>query len=265
MHPSGNHYNANLPPTRRMPQHDARQGYASPEQKEIADSLELLKKDWSVDPVLEEFMLGRTGDVSDHVITHGGVTFHIPYLNEHSRYVLWKCLWPDCHNCCERQGRLPLTADDLIVIGAGLKYSKTSEFVRKETITATYSSGGGAGGGQETVMTTINLKRKEGETASEDGTRIPCRFLDEEGGCSMHPSRPGVCYLYPFTTWTQNDGGAARIHATYQFTGDCPGFYLADSTAGMMPEIEDYSVIIRDYNLASARTERESLGCSSIM
>ena len=261
---SGNRYNANRP-LRRMPQHDARQGSASPEQREIADSLELLKKDWSVDPVLEEFVLGRIGDVSDHVITHGGVTFHIPYLNEHSRYVLWKCLWPDCHNCCERQGRLPLTADDLIVIGAGLKYSRTSEFLKKETITATYSSGGGAGGGQETIMTTINLKRKEGETASEDGTRIPCRFLDGEGGCSMHPSRPGVCYLYPFTTWTQNDGGAARIHATYQFTGDCPGFYLADSTAGMMPEIEDYSVIIRDYNLASARTERESLGCSSIM
>ena len=72
------------------------------------------------------------------------------------------------------------------------------------------------------------------------------------------------CYIYPFTTWTQNDGGTAQIHATYQFTGDCPGFYLADGTDGMYAELENYSSIIRDYNLASARTGRESLSCTTL-
>ncbi len=233
------------------------------EEGEIAESLRLLEADWDVDPLLKDFVLGRVRDVSDHAITRGGVTFHIPHLNQAAKYVLWKCLWPDCHNCCERQGRLPLTGDDLITIGAGLKYTRTSEFVRNETVTATYEAGG-AGGRDGIIMTTINLKRRDGETESDDGTRIPCRFLDESGGCSMHPARPGVCYIYPFTTWTQNDGGTAQIHATYQFTGDCPGFYLADGTDGMYAELENYSSIIRDYNLASARTGRESLSCTTL-
>lgn len=227
------------------------------QQEEITESLYLLEKDWDIEPLFKDFILGRVKDVSDYTVTYGEVTFHIPYLNQASRYILWKCLWPDCHNCCERQGRLPLTSDDLIVIGSGLKYSKTSDFVKKETIIATYESGGI--GGQDTIMTTVNLKRKEDETEAEDGTRIPCRFLDKEGGCSMHPARPGVCYLYPFSTWTQNDGGRARIHATYQFTGDCPGFYLGSDTKQMEPELKEYAHIIRDYNLASSKTARESL------
>ena len=214
--------------------------------------------------MLEEFMLGRIPGISDHAVTHRGVTFHIPYITNSAKYVLWKCLWPDCHNCCERQGRLPLTSDDLITIGSGLRYSKTSEFLKKETITTAYESGGGQGG-QSVIMSTINLKRKKDESESEDGTRIPCRFLDDKGGCSMHPARPGVCYLYPFTTWTQNEGGIARIHAAYQITGDCPGFYLADDASEMTSEIHEYSEIIRRYNIASARTERDSLGCSSIL
>ena len=43
-------------------------------------------------------------------------------------------------------------------------------------------------------------KRKSTETIEEDGTHVKCmlyiRFLDDKGGCSMHPSRPGVCYRF---------------------------------------------------------------------
>ena len=67
------------------------------------------------------------------------VVFHVPYLNSEKKYILWKCFWPDCHNCCDRQGRLPLTSDDLITIGKGLKYQKPSEFIKNETLTVTYS------------------------------------------------------------------------------------------------------------------------------
>jgi len=230
-------------------------------QKEIEESLNLLQKDWDVDPILRQFMLGKITDVSDYSIKVKDVIFHIPYLASEKKYILWKCFWPDCHNCCDRQGRLPLTSDDLITIGKGLKYKKTSDFIKNETITTTWQDSSPSG--QTTTMTTINLKRKKDETVQEDGTHISCRFLDEKGGCSMHPDRPGVCYLYPFSTWLENEKGMARVHATYQFTGDCPGFYLAEDMQKMKQELKDYSKIIYDYTLSSSRTMRENFGSVS--
>ena len=229
--------------------------------KEIEESLNLLQKDWDVDPILRQFMLGKITNVSDYSIKVKNVIFHIPYLASEKKYILWKCFWPDCHNCCDRQGRLPLTSDDLITIGKGLKYKKTSDFIKNETITTTWQDSSPSG--QITTMTTINLKRKKDETIQEDGTHISCRFLDEKGGCSMHPDRPGVCYLYPFSTWLENEKGMARVHATYQFTGDCPGFYLAEDIQQMKQELKDYSKIIYDYTLSSSRTMREHFGSVS--
>ena len=225
----------------------------------------MLSRDWDVDPVLRDFALGRIRAVSDRAVRVGRVTFHIPRLDEHGSYVLWRCLWPDCHNCCERQGRLPLTSDDLITIGAGLKYSKTSEFVGRETVVATWDDGqaGGGAAGPRTVMTAVTLKRREGDTEGDDGTRVPCRFLDGEGACTLHPGRPGVCHLYPFTTWLVNEGGAARVHASYQITGDCPGFYLGRDIAEMRAELAEYAAKIYDYNMASVRTAREGFGAAS--
>lgn len=229
-------------------------------QKEIEESLTLLEKDWDIDPILKEFMLGKITNVADTAIKVKDVVFHIPFLGEQKKYILWKCYWPDCHNCCDRQGRLPLTSDDLITIGKGLKYQKTSDFIKKETVVATWNE---TSPGGNTTMTSINLKRKENETEADDGTHISCRFLDEKGGCSMHPDRPGVCYLYPFSTWLQNDKGTAKVHATYQFTGDCPGFYLANSIDEMQEVLKDYSKIIYDYNMKSSRTIRENFGSVS--
>ena len=132
-------------------------------QTNIEESLEILEKQgWDMDALLKDFMRGTVSTV-DSPIEVGGVVFHIPYLAAHKKYVLWKCFWPDCHNCCERQGRLPLTSDDLITIGAGLKYSKTSEFIKNETLVATWSEPPSAGQ-REIVMTSVNLKRKEDET-----------------------------------------------------------------------------------------------------
>jgi hypothetical protein len=227
-------------------------------QKEIEESLNLLQKDWDVDPILRQFMLGKINNVSDFPVKVKDVVFHVPYLDSEKKYILWKCFWPDCHNCCDRQGRLPLTSDDLITIGKGLKYHKTSDFIKNETITVTYQEQGPSG--QSTTMTTINLKRKTDETPQDDGTHISCRFLDEKGGCSMHPDRPGVCYLYPFSTWLENEKGMTRVHATFQFTGDCPGFYLSENLEEMKEEFQEYSKIIYQYNMSSSRTNRESFG-----
>ena len=230
-------------------------------QKEIEESLNLLEKNWDIDPILRNFMLGKITDVSDFSIKVKNVVFHIPYLAKEKKYILWKCYWPDCHNCCERQGRLPLTEDDLITIGKGLKYQKTSDFINNETITTTWDEMGPSG--NSTTMTTINLKRKIDETEADDGTHISCRFLDSEGGCSMHPSRPGVCYMYPFSTWLQNDKGTARVHSSFQFTGDCPGFYLSDTINEMQEILDEYAVVIYDYNMKSSKTTRENFGSVS--
>ena len=226
---------------------------------ELERSLSLLERDWDVDPVLRDFILGRITDATDRVHVSGRVTFHLPYLPSQGKYVLWKCYWPDCHNCCLNQGRLPLTSDDLITIGTGLKYRKVSEFVAKETIVATWREHDGGA-----TITGINLKRKADETEEEDGTRIPCRFLDGGGSCSLHPGRPGVCHLYPFTTWLENEGGRARVHATFQFTGDCPGFYLAPEISGMLQTLDEYSDTIYDYNMKYARTVREGFGAAAL-
>lgn len=225
--------------------------------KEIEESLNLLEKDWDVDPILREFMLGKITAISDYQFKVKDVVFHIPYLKLEKKYILWKCFWPDCHNCCDRQGRLPLTSNDLITIGKGLKYKKTSDFIKNETLITTWQDMSPSG--QITTMTTINLKRKTDEIVHDDGTHISCRFLDQNGGCSMHPDRPGVCYLYPFSTWLENEKGKARVHATYQFTGDCPGFYLSSDLQLMKQELLDYSKIIYDYNMSSSRTMRENL------
>jgi Fe-S-cluster containining protein len=230
-------------------------------QKEIAESLSLLEKNWDIDPTLKDFQLGKITDVADYPVKVKDVIFHIPFLLKEKKYILWKCYWPDCHNCCDRQGRLPLTLDDLITIGAGLKYKKTSDFIKNETLKVTWSEAGSSG---QTTMTTINLKRKKDETEADDGTHISCRFLDEKGGCSIHPTRPGVCYLYPFSTWLESEKGNARVHASFQFTGDCPGFYLSENTNPMKEVLDDYSTIVYDYNMKSNRTMREGFGSVTI-
>ena len=49
-------------------------------QNEIEESLNLLQKDWDIDPILREFMLGKITDVSDYPLKVKDVIFHIPYL-----------------------------------------------------------------------------------------------------------------------------------------------------------------------------------------
>ncbi len=50
-------------------------------QKEIEESLNLLEKDWDIDPILREFTLGKVTDVSDYSLKVKDVIFHVPYLN----------------------------------------------------------------------------------------------------------------------------------------------------------------------------------------
>jgi len=46
-------------------------------QKEISKSLELLEKDWDIDPIIKDFHLGRRDDVSENSIRVKDVVFLI--------------------------------------------------------------------------------------------------------------------------------------------------------------------------------------------
>jgi Fe-S-cluster containining protein len=226
----------------------------------VSEALEMLGKKWKIDPKLYELQTGKRDDVVDTKQTVGGVVYHIPTLTRDNLYVLWNCLWPDCHNCCERQGRLPLTKDDIEKISQKMGYASEAEFVNKETLISSWQE-------QETIgslittLTMISLKRQPAERPDQDGQPLKCRFLDGDGACGIHPDKPGVCWLYPFASWLEADSrGQPQVHATFQFTGDCPGFYLDRSIEAMMPVLQDYSTKIYDYNMAVSRTTREKYG-----
>jgi hypothetical protein len=204
--------------------------------------------------------VGLRDDVVDNQVNVGGVIFHVPMLSRDNLYVLWKCLWPDCHNCCERQGRLPLTKDDIALLAKKLGYDSKVEFVRNEARISSWQEQE-AFGNIITTLSMLSLKRKKDEREEEDGTPLRCRFLDDKGYCGIHPDKPGVCWLYPFVSWLESDRhGKPVVHATFQFTGDCPGFYLDKSLDGVMPVLQEYAPKIYNYNMAVQRTTRENYG-----
>ncbi len=226
----------------------------------VKDALDQLTKTWKIDPKLYDLQIGLRDDIIDTTVNIDGVIFHIPTLSRDGLYVLWKCLWPDCHNCCERQGRLPLTKDDITTIAKNLGYKSKAEFVKNETRISSWQEQE-AFGNIITTLSMISLKRKKDEREEDDGTPLHCRFLDDKGYCGIHPDKPGVCWLYPFASWLESDrNGRPVVHATFQFTGDCPGFYLESTLDSMIPVLQDYAPKIYSYNMAVSRTTRENYG-----
>jgi Fe-S-cluster containining protein len=230
-----------------------------PSSNSVKESLDLLAKKWPVDEKLYDMQVGLRDDVVDNQVKVGGVIFHVPMLSRDNLYVLWKCLWPDCHNCCERQGRLPLTKDDIALLAKKLGYDSKVEFVRNEARVSSWQEQE-AFGNIITTLSMLSLKRKKDEREEEDGTPLRCRFLDDKGYCGIHPDKPGVCWLYPFASWLESDRGKPVVHATFQFTGDCPGFYLEKSLDSVMPVFQEYAPKIYSYNMAVQRTTRENYG-----
>jgi Fe-S-cluster containining protein len=230
----------------------------------IKASLDLLTRRWKMDAAVYDLHLGKRNDVVDTALNVNGVVFHIPTLYNDNLYVLWKCLWPDCHNCCDRQGRLPLTKDDIHIIAKKMGYTSKMEFVRNETRLASWEERQGLSN-VITTLTMLSLKRKHNEDDKDDGTPVSCRFLDDKGYCGIHPEKPGVCWLYPFASWLESDRGRLVVHATFQLTGDCPGFYASKSLDDMMTVLQEYSKKIFDYNMSVSRTTRESYGLINIV
>jgi len=124
----------------------------------VKDSLELLNKRWRIDPEVYDLHLGKRNELVDTPVEVNRVIFHIPTLAEDSLYVLWRCMWPDCHNCCERQGRLPLTKDDIEIIAKKMGYVSKVEFIRTETRILSWEEQE-AFGNVISTLTMLSLKR----------------------------------------------------------------------------------------------------------
>jgi Fe-S-cluster containining protein len=153
-----------------------------------------------------------------------------------------------------------LTKDDISKIAQKTGYASEAEFVRNETTISSWQEEEPFGS-VITTLSMLSLKRKKDEKPEEDGTPLRCRFLDSSGYCGLHPNKPGVCWLYPFASWVEADSrGQPVVHATFQFTGDCPGFYLDPSIDKMTSVLEEYSDKIYNYNMAVSRTTREGYG-----
>ena len=108
----------------------------------IKSSIDNLSKKWNIEKPIYDLHLGRRSDVVDTTIKVNQVTFHIPKLSNDNLFVLWNCLWPDCHNCCEKQGRLPLTKDDLYNLKSKLNYESINEFLDQETRISSWNEPG---------------------------------------------------------------------------------------------------------------------------
>jgi Fe-S-cluster containining protein len=227
---------------------------------EVLMALENLSKDWKIDPIVRDIHLGLKSDVKDYHLKINQVTYHIPYLSETGDFLVWTCLWPDCHNCCEKQGRLPLTFKDVSAISNDLGYSNRTDFLKKETYITTWentTASSQKGSQLITTLTMVNLRRKENEGEEHNGKPITCRFLSESGSCRINSAKPGVCSLYPFYSWSQNENNRVSVHASYQLTGDCPGFVLTKSLDDYIPILTKYSEIIYSYAMNVNTTIRE--------
>ncbi len=228
----------------------------------IKDALDQLAIKWKIDPIIYDVHLGLRQNITDTIIKKNNVIFHIPTIKEKNKdkFILWNCLWPECSNCCYKQGRLPLTKDDLLAIKSELGYESVSEYLKKEVKISSWEEDQSINN-LITSLTMLSLKRNQNEKDEEDGKPIKCRFLDDkDGGCSIQNVKPGVCWLYPFSSWVESYNDKILIHASFQFTGDCPGFYLSDNIADMYSILDEYAKKIYEYNMSINRTLREGFG-----
>src|SRR5688500_12648117 len=137
----------------------------------IKSSIDTLSRKWNIEKPIYDLHLGRRSDVVDTTFKVNQVTFHIPKLSNDNLFVLWDCLWPDCHNCCDKQGRLPLTSKDISHISKQMGYQTQSSFLSNETYVATWENDSTSDSNSKviTTLTMLNLKRKQLENETDNG------------------------------------------------------------------------------------------------
>lgn len=99
---------------------------------------------------------------------------------------------PGCTNCCQVQGWVYITEDDLLR-AAGFLRLTPEEFEAKYVVRTKHS---------------LRLRKPRGSQ---------CHFL-QEGGCAIHPVKPVQCRLFPF--WPE----LVENRANWKEAGrNCPG------------------------------------------
>ena len=83
-------------------------------------------------------------------------------------------------------------------------------------------------------------------------------FKEVEGLVVLTHLNPEFVRFIPFFSWTQNENNRVSVHASYQFTGDCPGFSLTKTLDENIPILRNYSEIIYNYSMSVNTTLRES-------
>jgi Fe-S-cluster containining protein len=121
---------------------------------------------------------------------------------------------PGCTKCCEQQGFVYLTEDDIVRLAAHLNLM-LDDFERRY------------------VFRTKNLRR----------LRVPrhaqCEFL-KEGGCGVHVAKPTQCRTFPF--WPELTESRREWHKT----GDwCPGI-----GQGELVNIENARIVAEEMRAA---------------
>jgi Fe-S-cluster containining protein len=104
---------------------------------------------------------------------------------------------PGCTACCEQQGFVYLTEEDIQRVADFLGLS-CADFERKH------------------VYRTKNVRRLRTPQIGR------CTFL-RDGGCSIHPAKPTQCRLFPF--WPELVESARAWHKTAAW---CPGIGKGD-------------------------------------
>src|SRR5438445_535070 len=96
----------------------------------MQEALDELSQKWDIPTEISEIHFGKRDDLTEKIVKVGEVFFHMPFLAGPQLYVLWKCLWPDCHNCCEQPIRLPMTENDIELMRNKIGYKTKSDFIK---------------------------------------------------------------------------------------------------------------------------------------
>ena len=128
----------------------------------MQEALDELAQKWDMPAEITEIHLGKRDDLTEKIVKVGEVFFHMPFLTKPKLYVLWKCLWPDCHNCCEKPVRIPMTENDIDLMRKKFGYKTSSDFIKNETTVITFQD--------KTINdvlithSMLSMKRKKDET-----------------------------------------------------------------------------------------------------